>query len=107
MAAHPALHAAAALTTAVVLARWWATRAVRDTHGASAAKAPWRRTAPQSTSADAAHERVAELHTSFLDLTLREPTPTSSSTGTSSPPCTRTATAGAGTDRYRASPRSL
>lgn len=72
MAAHHALHAVAALTTAALLARWWATRAVRDTHGASSAKAPWRRTAPPPSKADAAPDRVAELHTSFLDPALRE-----------------------------------
>lgn len=74
MAAHSGLHAltAAAVTTAVLLARWWATRAARDPHGASAAKAPWRRTAPQTTGADTAHAGVDELHASLLDPTLRE-----------------------------------
>ncbi|MFF1414581.1 hypothetical protein ACFVX6_33215 [Streptomyces sp. NPDC058289] len=73
VAAHPGLHAltAAALTTAVLLARWWTTRAARDTHGASAARAPWRRTAPPPADATA-HHHVAELHTSFLDPALRE-----------------------------------
>ncbi|WP_331739991.1 hypothetical protein OG590_38765 (plasmid) [Streptomyces goshikiensis] len=70
MAARHGLHAltAAALATMLV-ARW---RATRDTHGASAAKAPWRRTASPPTSADSAFARVAELHASFLDPTLRE-----------------------------------
>ncbi|MEU9304961.1 hypothetical protein [Streptomyces sp. NPDC048269] len=74
MAAHPGLHAltAAALATAVLVARWRATRAARDTHGASAARSPWRRTGSQPTSADTALARVAELHSSFLDPTLRE-----------------------------------
>ncbi|MGW7314858.1 hypothetical protein [Streptomyces sp. NPDC054865] len=72
MAADHALHTAAALTTAALLARWWTTRATRDAHGASAARAPWRRTAPPLTSVDAAHDRVAELHASFLDSALRE-----------------------------------
>ncbi|MER5312605.1 hypothetical protein ABT034_33050 [Streptomyces sp. NPDC002773] len=73
MAAHPGLHtlAAAALTAAVLLARWWATRAVRDAHGA-AAKAPWGRTAPPPADVDSAPDRVAELHASFLDPALRE-----------------------------------
>ncbi|OKI49165.1 hypothetical protein [Streptomyces sp. MJM1172] len=72
MAARHGLHAltAAALgTPALLVARW---RATRDTHGASAAKAPWRRTAPPPTSADSAFARVAELHASFLDPTLRD-----------------------------------
>ncbi|GGY97697.1 hypothetical protein GCM10010343_23880 [Streptomyces avidinii] len=74
VAAHHGLHAltAAALATALLVARWRATRAERDTHGASAAKAPWRRTASQPTNTDSASARVAELHTSFLDPTLRE-----------------------------------
>ncbi|MFD3872242.1 hypothetical protein [Streptomyces sp. NPDC058623] len=74
MATHHGLHAltAAALAAAVLLARRRATRAVRDTHGASAARAPWRRTTPRPDSADTAHARVAELHLSFLDPTLRE-----------------------------------
>ncbi|MFF3015454.1 hypothetical protein [Streptomyces sp. NPDC057939] len=72
MAAHHALHAAAAVTTVALLARWWITRAARDAHGASAARAPWRRTAPPPTSVDAAHDRLAELHASFLDPALRE-----------------------------------
>ncbi|MGW6862205.1 hypothetical protein [Streptomyces xanthophaeus] len=74
VAAHPGLPtlAAAAFTTAVLLARWWATRAVRDAHGASAAKAPWRRAAPPPAGTDTVHERVVELHASFLDPALRE-----------------------------------
>lgn len=74
MAAYPGLptFAAAAFTTAVLLARWWATRAVRDAHGASAAKAPWRRSAPPPAGTDTVHDHVAELHASFLDPTLRE-----------------------------------
>ncbi|MET9324176.1 hypothetical protein ABZX75_29020 [Streptomyces sp. NPDC003038] len=77
MAEHPALHAltAAALTTAILAVRWWATRSVRDTqYGASTARAPWRRTAPRTTSADtdAAHERVTDLHAEFLDPALRD-----------------------------------
>ncbi|MFF3215620.1 hypothetical protein ACFYYB_33955 [Streptomyces sp. NPDC002886] len=74
VAAHHGLHAltAAALSTAVLLARWWVTRAARDTHGASAARAPWRRTAPPPAGAGTAHNHVAELHTSFLDPALRE-----------------------------------
>ncbi len=74
MAAHPGLHtlAAAALTAAVLLTRWWATRAVRDAHGASAAKAPWRRTAPPPAGEEFAPDRVTELHASFLDPALRE-----------------------------------
>ncbi|MFD3872865.1 hypothetical protein [Streptomyces sp. NPDC058623] len=71
MAAHHTLHAAAALTTAALLARWWTTRVTRDAHGASAAKAPWRHTAAPPSSVAAAHDRVAELHNSFLDPTLR------------------------------------
>lgn len=70
MAAHPALHAltAAALTTAIL-----ATRSERDTRsGASTARPPWRRTAPRTTSADTAHERVAELHAKLLDPALRD-----------------------------------
>ncbi|MFF4393892.1 hypothetical protein ACFY0G_45470 [Streptomyces sp. NPDC001552] len=75
MAAHSRLPAiiAAALTTAMLTARWRATRAAHDAHGASAAKAPWRRTAPPPTpAAGTADGRVAELHTSFLELALRE-----------------------------------
>ncbi|THA75437.1 hypothetical protein [Streptomyces sp. A0592] len=74
VAAHRRLHAltAAALAAAVLVACRRATRAVRDTHGADAAKAPWRRTAPPPRSADAAPDRVAELHTAFLDPSLRE-----------------------------------
>lgn len=73
MAAHPGLHtlAAAALTTAVLLARWWATRAVRDAHGASAARAPWRR-AVHPPAGESVSDRVAELHASFLDPALKE-----------------------------------
>lgn len=74
MAAHPGLHAiaAAALTAAVLLTRWWATRAVRDARGASAARTPWRRTAPQPGPVQAADDRLAELHASLLDPALRE-----------------------------------
>ncbi|MGW7440866.1 hypothetical protein [Streptomyces sp. NPDC054849] len=74
VAAHPGLHtlAAAALTAAVLLARWWATRAVRDAHGASAAKAPWRRAAPSPASEESAPDRAAGLHASFRDPALRE-----------------------------------
>ncbi|MGW0551946.1 hypothetical protein, partial [Streptomyces altiplanensis] len=74
VAAHPGLHplAAAALTAAVLLARWWTTRAVRGPHGASAAKAPWRRAAPPPTGEESVPDRVAELHASFLDPALRE-----------------------------------
>ncbi|MEJ8642138.1 hypothetical protein WKI68_12935 [Streptomyces sp. MS1.HAVA.3] len=74
MAAHHRLPAitAAALTTAMLLARWRATRAAHDAHGASAAKAPWRRTAPPPAAAGTAVGRVAELHTSFLEPALRE-----------------------------------
>ncbi|MFD4030761.1 hypothetical protein ACFWVP_09540 [Streptomyces sp. NPDC058637] len=73
MAAHHGLHAiAAALTTAVLLARWWATRAVQDAHGAGAARTPWRRTPPEPAPAETADDRVAELHAAFLDPALRE-----------------------------------
>lgn len=79
MAAHPGPHTlavaaltTAALTTAVLLTRWWATRAARDAHGASAAKAPWRHSAPSPAGEDSAPDRVAELHASFLDPALRE-----------------------------------
>lgn len=74
MAAHHGLHAiaAAALTTAVLLARWWATRAVPSAQGASAARPPWRRTAPQPAPAETAADHVAELHATFLDPALRE-----------------------------------
>ncbi|MFD9300815.1 hypothetical protein ACFWB1_37930 [Streptomyces goshikiensis] len=73
MAAHSGLHAvtAAALTTAVLVARWWATRQIRqEQHGASAARTPWRRATPAA--ADTPHERLAELHASLLDPALRE-----------------------------------
>ncbi|MGW0366683.1 hypothetical protein [Streptomyces sp. NPDC002990] len=74
MAAHHGLHAiaAAALTSTVLLVRWWATRTVQDAHGASAARTPWRRTAPQPTSADTAGDSLAELHASFLEPPLWE-----------------------------------
>ncbi|MFD3697932.1 hypothetical protein ACFWUZ_17535 [Streptomyces sp. NPDC058646] len=74
MAARHRLHAvaAAALTTAVLLARWWAIRALRGAHGASAARTPWRAAAPQQGGADTTGDRVAALHASSLDPTLRE-----------------------------------
>ncbi|MFC9819253.1 hypothetical protein OHA91_03340 [Streptomyces erythrochromogenes] len=74
MAAHHRLPAitAAALTTAMLLARWRATRAAHDAHGASAAKAPWRRTAPPPAAAGTADDRVAAPHTSFMGPALRE-----------------------------------
>ncbi|MFE5620992.1 hypothetical protein ACFQ8S_02865 [Streptomyces virginiae] len=71
MAAHHGLHAIAAALTAVLLTRW-ATRAIKDAHGASTARAPWRRTAPQPARANTGGDRVAELHASFLDPALRE-----------------------------------
>ncbi|MFE5680335.1 hypothetical protein ACFQ7B_19110 [Streptomyces erythrochromogenes] len=74
MAAHHRLTAftAAALTTAMLLARWRATRAAQ-THGASTAKAPWRRTAPPpAPTAGTSDDRVADLHTSFLEPALQE-----------------------------------
>ncbi|MDX3539141.1 hypothetical protein PV721_33430 [Streptomyces sp. MB09-01] len=73
MAAHPALHAlsAAVITTAILAARWWATRSARDTrHGVS--RPPWRRAAPTAPSAETAHERGAELHAELLDPALRD-----------------------------------
>ncbi|MFJ6784370.1 hypothetical protein [Streptomyces yangpuensis] len=78
MAAHRRLHTltagltAAALAAAVLVAWRRAARAKQGTHGADAAKAPWRRTAPPPDSTDHAPDRVAELHTSFLDPSLRE-----------------------------------
>ncbi|MFF3728665.1 hypothetical protein ACFYYM_40685 [Streptomyces erythrochromogenes] len=73
MAAHHRLPAitAAALTTAMLLARWRATRAAH-TRGASTAKAPWRRTAPPPAAAGTSDDHVAELHTSFLEPALQE-----------------------------------
>ncbi len=74
MTAHPGLHAvtAAAVTAAVLVARWWAIRNVRqEQHGASAARAPWRRATP-AAAADTPHERLAALHASLLDPALRE-----------------------------------
>ncbi|MEU6868838.1 hypothetical protein ABZ924_37385 [Streptomyces sp. NPDC046876] len=55
MASHPGLHAvtAAAFTAAILLARWVATRPCRDPHGASAARAPWRRVQPEAHGAAA------------------------------------------------------
>ncbi|MCY0943290.1 hypothetical protein [Streptomyces antarcticus] len=65
----PAL-AAAAVTAGVLAGGWWFTRALRNAgHGASAARAPWRRTAPSPAGAGAGHERVASLHAAFLDRT--------------------------------------
>ncbi|MEU4360133.1 hypothetical protein [Streptomyces virginiae] len=74
MAAHLRLHAvtAAAVTTAVLLTRWWATRAVREEHDADGAGAPWRRTVPPPADAQAAPDRVAALHAAYLDPALRE-----------------------------------
>ncbi|MFD3328434.1 hypothetical protein [Streptomyces sp. NPDC058701] len=70
MPAHHAVHAlaATAATAATVLAaRWWAARVRRRYgHGASAARAPWRRTAPADP-ARAGHRRVAELHAALLE----------------------------------------
>ncbi|MEU9305639.1 hypothetical protein [Streptomyces sp. NPDC048269] len=74
MAAHPALHAlsAAALTAAILAARWWATRSARDARYSASTARPGRRAAPATTRADAAHERVAELHPELLDPALRD-----------------------------------
>lgn len=75
MAAHPGLHAvtAAALTTAVLVARRWATRTLRrEQHGPSAARAPWRRVTPAAAGSDTLNERLAALHASLLDPALRE-----------------------------------
>ncbi|MCY0924107.1 hypothetical protein OS965_39370 [Streptomyces sp. H27-G5] len=72
MAVHHGLHvlAAAAVTAGVLAGRWWFTRALRSTgHGASAARAPWRRTTPAPVGASAGHERVVSLHAAFLDRT--------------------------------------
>lgn len=60
--------AAAAAPTTVLAGRWWFTRASRPIgQGASAARAPWRRTAPAPAGAGTGHERVLSLHTAFLD----------------------------------------
>lgn len=75
MAAHPGLHAltAAALTGALMAARWWTRRRADSAdHGASAARAPWRRTPPCPTGAHTAHARVAELHAALLDPAAAE-----------------------------------
>ncbi|WP_405940751.1 hypothetical protein [Streptomyces sp. NBC_00207] len=74
MAVHHRLPAitAAALATAMLRARWQASRATHDAHGASAAKAPWRRTAPPPAAAGTADDRVADLHTSYMGPALRE-----------------------------------
>ncbi|CAL9629940.1 hypothetical protein SUDANB99_06003 (plasmid) [Streptomyces sp. enrichment culture] len=75
MAAHPGLHAvtAVALTTAVLAARWWATRTMRrEQHGPSAPRAPWHRATPAVAGSDTPHERLAALHASLLDPALRE-----------------------------------
>ncbi|MFC9818096.1 hypothetical protein ACFVJM_39285 [Streptomyces virginiae] len=73
MAAHHRLTAitAAALTTAMLLARWRATRAVH-THGASTAKAPWRRAVPAPAAGGTSDDLVADLHVSFLEPALQE-----------------------------------
>ncbi|MFJ3516043.1 MULTISPECIES: hypothetical protein [unclassified Streptomyces] len=71
MAVQHGLHvlAAAAVAAGVLTRRWWYTRARRNSgHGASAARAPWRRTAPATAGAGAGHERVVGLHAAFLDL---------------------------------------
>ncbi|MEU6760051.1 hypothetical protein [Streptomyces sp. NPDC046685] len=61
----------AALTVGVLAWRWRFTRARRGTgHGASAARAPWRRTAPTPAAAEAGDERVVTLHAAYLDLVL-------------------------------------
>ncbi|MFD3936604.1 hypothetical protein ACFWSF_22805 [Streptomyces sp. NPDC058611] len=71
MPAHHAVHAlaaTAATAAAVLAARWWTTRARRPSgHGASAARAPWRRTAPAPDPARVGHQRVAELHAALLE----------------------------------------
>ncbi|MGW7461343.1 hypothetical protein [Streptomyces sp. NPDC054797] len=78
MAEHHGPHvlAAAALTAALTAAatvgvlawRWRFTRARRDTgHGASTARAPWRRTAPTPAAAEAGRQRVVTLHAAYLD----------------------------------------
>ncbi|WP_327260974.1 hypothetical protein OG444_05115 [Streptomyces sp. NBC_01232] len=70
MAVQHGLHvlAAAAVAAGVLTGRWWYTRARRNSgHGASAARAPWRRT-PAMAGAGAGHERVVGLHAAFLDL---------------------------------------
>lgn len=71
MPAHPSAHAlagTAATVAAVLAARWWTTRARRRSgHGASAARAPWRRTAPAPDPVRAGHLRVAELHAALLE----------------------------------------
>ncbi|GAA3020135.1 hypothetical protein [Streptomyces fulvorobeus] len=74
MPANPGLHAlaAAALTTAVLLARWWATRAARETRGAGAAASPRRRAAPAPAGENSVPDCVAQMHTSLLDPALRE-----------------------------------
>lgn len=74
MAVHHGLHvlAAAAVTAGVLAGRWWSARARRDGHGASAARAPWRRTAPALGGAGAGQERAVSLHADFLDGTDRQ-----------------------------------
>ncbi|MGW5399892.1 hypothetical protein [Streptomyces sp. NPDC003952] len=60
------------VTAGVVTGRWWSARARRNGHGASAARAPWRRTAPASAGAGTGHDRVISLHTAFLDRTHQQ-----------------------------------
>lgn len=63
-----ALVATAATAAAVLAARWWVVRVRRRAgQGASAARAPWRRTAPAPDPAHAGHRRVAELHAALLE----------------------------------------
>ncbi|MFD9420546.1 hypothetical protein ACFWC9_38515 [Streptomyces goshikiensis] len=62
MAPHPGLHAlAAAITAAVLIARWAATRPPRDRRGASAARPPWRRMAPEASEGPTLNARVGEV----------------------------------------------
>ncbi|MFJ4862317.1 MULTISPECIES: hypothetical protein [unclassified Streptomyces] len=71
MAVQHGLHvlAAGAVAAGVLTGRWWYTRARRNNgHGASAARAPWRRTAPVAAGVGAGHEGVVGLHAAFLDL---------------------------------------
>lgn len=68
MAVQHGLRVLAAGAVAALAGRWWLTRARRDNgHGASTARAPWRRTA--LSAAGIGHERVASLHAAFLDRT--------------------------------------
>ncbi|MFE6847233.1 hypothetical protein [Streptomyces sp. NPDC057686] len=69
MAVQHGLHVlAAAAVTAGVLTGWFTRVRRNNGHGASAARAPWRRSAPAPAGAGAGHERVVSLHAAFLDL---------------------------------------